>query len=101
MKLDITNKTVNPLFNRTELNFEVSQDAETPSRAWVIREIAKAMKCDENLVIVDYVRQPFGAKKSYGRAKVYRSVQDLKYEAKHLVERAKKSLGASKEEKKG
>ncbi len=96
MKLEITNKNVNPLFNRTELTFEVYYDAETPSRAIVIREIAKALKADENVVIVDYIRQPFGRKSCYGRAKVYKSVEDMNVESKHLLERAAKSLGKGK-----
>ena len=93
MKLDITNKNVNPLFNRTEVSFEIRHDAETPSRASVIKEIASALKSDENLVVIEYIKQPFGKKMCYGRARVYKSEQDMKVEPKHLLERAAKSLG--------
>ncbi|MCX8199866.1 MAG: 30S ribosomal protein S24e [Candidatus Micrarchaeota archaeon] len=97
MKLEITNKSTNPFFNRMEVSFEVRHEAETPSRASVIKEIASALKADESLVVVEYIRQPFGKKMCYGKARVYKSEQDMKIEPKHLLARAAKSLGKGKE----
>ncbi len=96
MKLDITNKNVNPFFKRTEVAFEIRHDAETPSRTSVIREIAGALKADENLVVVEYIKQPFGKKMCFGRARIYKSEQDMQMEPKHLLARAAKSLGKAK-----
>lgn len=96
MKLDITSKSVNPFFNRTEVIFEIRHDAETPSRASVIREIAGALKSDENLVVIEYIKQPFGKRMCYGKARIYKSEQDMKIEPKHLLARAAKSLGKGK-----
>ena len=77
MDLEIENKTINPLFNRVEITFRVKHDAETPSRAMIIKEVAKALNVDESLIIIDYIRQPFGMKMCYGRAKVYKSEKDM------------------------
>lgn len=92
MKLEITNRKDNPLFNRVEVVFEVRHDVETPSRSSVICELAKALKTDESLIVVDYIRQPFGVKMCYGKAKAYKSAEAMKVEPKHLLERAKKSI---------
>ncbi|MEM3364181.1 MAG: 30S ribosomal protein S24e [Candidatus Micrarchaeia archaeon] len=100
MKMDITSKSTNPFFNRMEVAFEIRHDAETPSRASVIKELASALKADENLIVVEYIRQPFGKKMCYGKARIYKSEQDMRIEPKHLLARAAKSLGKTTETQK-
>jgi ribosomal protein S24E len=102
MRIEYNNKFVNPLFNRTEVNFVIVHGGVTPSRKNVIQKIAEEFKSPEDLIILDYIRQPFGVKRCFGRAKVYKDEGSMKIEPKHLVARAGKALGKEvpKKEKK-
>lgn len=93
MKIEYDNKFVNPLFNRTEINFVISHEGITPSRKEVIKSIAEEFKASEELIILDYIRQPYGVKRCFGRAKVYKDAESIKIEPRYLVERAGKALG--------
>jgi len=102
MRIEYDNKFVNPLFSRTEVNFVIVHDGVTPSRKDVIKKIAEEFKSSEDLIILDYIRQPYGVKRCFGRAKVYNDTESMKIEPKHLVARAGKALGKEvpKKEKK-
>lgn len=102
MKIEYDNKFVNPLFGRTEVNFVIIHDGVTPSRKDVIKSIAGEFKSSEDLVILDYIRQPYGVKRCFGRAKVYNDAVSVKIEPKYLIARADKALGKEvpKKEKK-
>jgi ribosomal protein S24E len=102
MRIEYDNKFVNPLFSRTEVNFVIAHDGVTPSRKDVIKKIAEEFKSSEDLIILDYIRQPYGTKRCFGRAKVYNDVESMKIEPKHLVIRKDKALGKEvpKKEKK-
>ncbi len=101
MKIEITNKVENPLFDRTEVSFEILQDGPTPSRAEVVKELASMMKADVENVVLHSIIQPFGMKKSFGKARIYKSKEAMSIEPKHILERTKKSLEKAqpKEEK--
>ena len=102
MKIEYDNKFVNPLFSRTEVNFVIVHDGVTPSRVDVIKKIAEEFKSSDDLIILDYIRQPYGVKRCFGRAKVYNDVDSMKIEPKYLVSRKDKALGKEvpKKEKK-
>lgn len=102
MKIEFDNKFVNPLFSRTEVNFVIVHDGVTPSRSEVIKKIADEFKSSQDLIILDYIRQPYGVKRCFGRAKVYNNEESMKVEPKYLIARAGKALGKEvpKKEKK-
>ncbi len=92
MKIEITNKVENPLFDRTEVSFEVIQDGPTPSRAEVVKELASLMKADVDMVVIHVLHQPFGMKKTFGKARIYKTKDAMAIEPEYLLERTKKSL---------
>ncbi len=93
MNIEYDNKFVNPLFSRTEVNFVITHGGVTPSRKEVIKKIAEEFKSSEDLIILEYIRQPYGVKRCFGRAKVYKNEESMKIEPKYLVARADKALG--------
>ncbi len=74
MKMEITQKKVNPLLKRTEIYFVIDHAGEsTPTKGAVVDEIVKQMKASKDVVVLDSVESVFGNGKSKGYAKVYDS----------------------------
>ena len=74
MKMEITEKKVNPLLKRTEVHFVLDHAGEaTPKKTAIVDELAKQMKASKDVVVLDNVESVFGIGKSKGYAKVYES----------------------------
>ncbi len=89
MELEIVGKKENPFLKRTEVTFRVAHPREqTPARAALRAELAKALHATRDIVVVDFSRSEFGRSVSRGYAKVYKSKEDaLKVERKHVLVR--------------
>lgn len=93
MQLKITNKSEKPLLSRTEVNGEIFYEATTPSRASLKKEISKALKVNEELVVVKEIAPVFGVRKSLIKANVYKSPEDMKkYESPVIIKRNSKAV---------
>lgn len=89
MKMEITQKKVNPLLKRTEIYFVIDHAGEaTPSKGAVVDEIAKQMKATKNEIVLQSVESVFGNGKSKGYAKVYESKDAaLEIESEYVLKR--------------
>lgn len=105
MEIDIKNKKENKLFERTEVDFELSHTkAATPSKKEIKQLLAAKLGANEEVVIVNF-KSHFGAGKSTGVARVYKSKDAMeKTEPKHMIDRFKEKASTkapnSKEEQK-
>lgn len=68
----------NKLLKRKEVEFEVDSKGTTLSRLDVKKEAVKALKADENLVVVDSVSSRFGSTQTQARVYVYEDEATLK-----------------------
>lgn len=100
MEIEIIEKRENPLLNRVEVKFRVKHEGEkTPERDLVKSDLADMLKTDKNLVIIDRIRPSFGVAMSFGYAKIYNSLEDVKkVEPEYILKRNK--FGEKVEEKK-
>ena len=89
MKMEITKKTENPLFKRTEIYFVVDHAGEaTPSKGAVVEEIVKQTKAAKDTIVLDKLESVYGNGKSNGYVKVYESKDAaLEFEADYLLKR--------------
>ncbi len=89
MKMEITEKKANPLYQRTEVYFVLDHVGEsTPGRNAVAEEVAKQMKAKRDCVVVTTIESVYGTGKSKGYAKVYDSKDAaLKLEREYLLKR--------------
>lgn len=89
MKMEITRKTENPLFKRTEIYFVVEHAGEaTPSKGAVVEEIVKQTKAAKDAIVLDRIESVFGNGKSNGYVKVYESKEAaLEFEPEYLLKR--------------
>lgn len=89
MKMEITEKKENPLYQRVEVYFDIDHTGEpTPGRNAVAEELAKQMKAKRDCVVVASVESVYGIGKSKGYAKVYESKDAaLKLERGYLLKR--------------
>ncbi len=90
MKIEVTDKRENPLQERTELHFVIDHSGEaTPARKSVITALAKAVKADEDKIVIESIESQYGKNKSVAYAKVYDSVESAtRLERKHLLVRS-------------
>lgn len=89
MKMEITEKKANPLFDRTEIRYTADHAGEsTPTKAAVVDEIAKLMKAKKETVVLCNVDTVYGSGISKGYAKVYGSKESAqKFEQEYLLKR--------------
>jgi len=94
MRLEILEKTENPVLKRTEVRFKVGHPgAPTPSRKEVLAELSKVMGVPEDLIALERISGIHGSTDSRGVARVYSSKEDLlRTEQEYLLKR-----GVSKE----
>lgn len=88
----------NRLLKRREIEFSVEQEAGTPEREELTKEICKKLSLSPDSTVVVRVDQGFGRKKSTGVVHSYESRELLeKTEPKHLLARiGKKSVKGEK-----
>lgn len=89
MKMEITKKTENPLFKRTEIYFVVDHAGEaTPSKGAVVEEIVRQFKAPKDAIVLDSIESVFGNGKSKGYVKVYESKDAaLEFETEYILKR--------------
>ena len=87
MEIDIFEEKENKLFNRKEIKFYVDYDGEaTPKVLDIKSKLVALLNTKKDLIVVDNVQPHYGEPKAIGYAKVYDTVDDLKYiEAKHVI----------------
>jgi ribosomal protein S24E len=78
VKVEITNKQKNVLFNREEIEFSVEEAATTPARKDLREKIAALTNAKTELVIIGKINNAFGSKAVNGTARVYANEADLK-----------------------
>ena len=100
MEINVTQKTENPLLDRTEIEFDCTYQGEsTPKILDVKNRLVAVLNVDKNLLVVDKLKPQFGEGKAIGYAKLYESEESLsKIERKHVLE---KNQEVKKEEAEG
>jgi len=101
----ITEKIEEPLMSRTLLKGIVTYDAAPPNFPELKKQIASALKADEQLVVVKSLKTQFGTRKSSLEVHVYKSKEGLEsFESKVTLARnkprVKKTAAAAEKEKK-
>ncbi|WP_407421384.1 30S ribosomal protein S24e [Methanobrevibacter sp.] len=87
MEIDIFEEKENKLFNRKEIKFYVDYDGEaTPKVLDIKSKLVALLNAKKDVVVVDNVQPHYGEPKALGYAKVYDTIDDLKYiEAEHII----------------
>ncbi|MBP2030441.1 small subunit ribosomal protein S24e [Methanohalophilus levihalophilus] len=85
MDINITEDKNNSLFNRREVNFNVTFEGPTPSRKDVKLKMAAMLNCSPQLVIVQSLDNLFGKEEVIGYAKIYESEDRMKEIEKEYV----------------
>ena len=87
MEIDIFEEKENKLFNRKEIKFYVYYDGEaTPKGLDIKSKLVALLNAKKDVVVVDNVQPHYGEPKALGYAKVYATVDDLKYiETEHVI----------------
>jgi small subunit ribosomal protein S24e len=100
MEIEIQSKNDNLLLGRTEVRFVILHEGEgTPKRDLVRSELAEKLNAKKEAIMIDFMRSSFGARKTVGYAKVYKSIEDAKAgEADPILKR--NGLGTKKKPKK-
>lgn len=71
MDLTITNKRDNPLLSRTHVQANIIFEGSTPNRKEVQKALAKSMKAESKMVIIQTIQTSFGHSKASLVAHVY------------------------------
>ena len=80
MEIDIFEEKENKIFNRTEIKFYVEYEGEsTPKILDIKSKLVALLNTKKDLIVVDNVQPHYGEPKALGYAKVYGTVDDLKY----------------------
>jgi len=86
--MEIVKNIENKLFGRHEVEAVMQNAGATPTRADIKKAIAKQLKVEENLVIVNNVKNHFGGGKVKIIAKVYDNEELLNKNARpHMIKR--------------
>lgn len=89
MKVEIIEKTENPLFKRTEVKFKVNHAGEpTPKRLDARAQLAAQLGVTEELIVIEKLASTYGRQVASGIARVYSSREQLEgLEPKFLLKR--------------
>ncbi len=99
MKLELTSTKINKVVGRKELSFKIDE-ASTPSRADVRRDIAVLMRTEPDNVYVRELKTKTGTRMVTGVAHVYNdAAAAISAEPKYIVTRNKGKEAAKAEEK--
>ena len=87
MEIEFIVEKENKLFNRKEIKFYVDYDGEaTPKILDIKSKLVALLNTKKELLVVDNVQPHYGEPKALGYAKVYETVDDLKYiETNHVL----------------
>jgi small subunit ribosomal protein S24e len=100
MEIEIQSKTDNLLLERTEVRFVILHEGEgTPKRDLVRSELSEKLNAKKETIMIDFMRSSFGARKTIGYAKIYKTIEDVKAgETDPILKR--NGLGTKKKPKK-
>jgi len=89
MKVEITEKTENPLFKRTEIKFKADHAGEpTPKRLDVSAQLANQLGVAAELIVIEKLASTQGRQVASGIARAYSSREQLEgLEPKFLLQR--------------
>lgn len=89
MKVEIIEKTENPLFKRTEIKFKADHAGEpTPKRLDVRAQLANQLSVAEELIVIEKLASIHGRQMASGIARAYSSREQLEgLEPKFLLQR--------------
>ncbi|HEY3274639.1 MAG TPA: 30S ribosomal protein S24e [Methanocella sp.] len=91
MEIKVLEEKSNPLLQRREVQFSVSQNLGTPSRQEIKNKLAAYLNSKPELVIIERMKQEFGKREAKGYAKIYESMDRLKnVETEHIIQRNEK-----------
>ncbi|MDD3985144.1 MAG: 30S ribosomal protein S24e [Methanobacterium sp.] len=99
MEINVNEKIVNPLLNRTEIHFDCTYQGEaTPKVLDVKNRLVATLDVNKNLLVVHNLKPSYGEGKANGYAKLYDSEEDLnKIEMDHVVRKNKEPAKEEKE----
>jgi small subunit ribosomal protein S24e len=98
MDIKIIEEKNNPLLNRREVRFKVTNEGSTPSRKSIVEKLAATMNSKPGMVIVDCLDSEFGKQETVGYAKIYETEDRAKQvEREHIIKR--NTFGEKAEEK--
>jgi len=90
MNVDIVEEVENPMLHRTDVRFEVTHEAATPSRLSVRDSLAAKLNKDAEEVVIHELDTKFGMRTSIGYAKVYDAPEYARnVEQDYMLERNK------------
>ena len=98
MALKIISQTEEPLLSRTSVKASIIFEAATPSTEEVKKQLAKAVKKDEKLVVVKKIATHYGEKSADIDAVVYDSEDALKQTEPHPKKKEEKKPAEAKAE---
>jgi len=88
MELQIIQEKENNLLSRKEVSAKIMFDGTTPSRKDVQKELAKAIKAKEDMLVIQKIDNGFGTTTAKITANVYSDAKMLeRIERKNLVEK--------------
>ncbi len=101
MKVEIIEKTENPLFKRTEIKFKADHAGEpTPKRLDVRAQLANQLSVAEELIVIEKLASIHGRQMASGIARAYSSREQLEgLEPKFLLQRGMPKEAKPKAEK--
>lgn len=97
MKIKILEKKDEPLLRRQNIKIEVEFENEVPNRVLIREHVAKALKADQEMVVVQKIKSSFGSLKADVIVHVY---SDKKLMEKFVRNHVKKRHETKKEEEK-
>ena len=87
MEIEFIEEKENKVFSRKEIKFYVDYEGEaTPKILDIKSKLVALLNTKKDLIVVDNVQPHYGEPKAVGYAKVYDTVDDLKYiETEHVL----------------
>lgn len=100
MEIDIFEDKENKVFNRREIKFYVEYEGEaTPKIIDIKSKLVALLNSKKDATVVDNVQPHYGESKALGYAKVYDTVDDLKYiETKSVIAKNAEAEAPAEEE---
>lgn len=90
MDIEITKERVNPLLDRNEITFNISNTGATPSRDDVKNKLVAMLNSKYELVVLGNLATEYGAQKTVGYAKIYSDAKRAaEVENDYIIERNK------------
>ncbi len=101
MNIEITTDRKNPLLNRRDLEIEIRDFNETPSKKELMQLVSSKTGVEAPKILIRNIKQQFGKTNAIAYIKIYEDVESLnKFERKHLINRKSKLEEKPAEEEK-